>query len=477
MLKVSSILFNTWNKVGLNYCLWKGRGHMEEGLSGKGDIDVLVDERDKSLCHKTLYEMGFLCCQSQNICNVESVYDWLGFDYDTGRMIHVHLYYQIVIGGKNIKEFILPWTSKSLECRQLEDNWNIYVQNPNLELITRYVIMGIESSGLTEKKDKIWEEIYFIKSICDDQSLYEFLLDFFHEDAQKMFDYIKKTYFTCEDYAKFSKIVRRNLKKHIRYSWFTIVYRKYNIFLRTSFDKMRNKLFSADVIIRKTPQKGGLVMAFLGQDGAGKSTVSKDIQKWLSWKLETKRFYLGSGDGFHSWYRSLYKYLSIRKKPFYKTICSILLLFQYSHLAKHVYFTVKRGTEYSKKGGIAIFDRFPQILCEGINDGPKIANLAKNKKMNVIIEAFVGFCAKREKMWLTKTVAIEPDLVFKLLLSPDESFRRKPEENYSMIKNKHIIIKNLEFVKSAVYEIDAEQNYDVEVVEIKRIIWQKIQKS
>ncbi|MCV4821040.1 hypothetical protein OFM15_33690, partial [Escherichia coli] len=41
----------------------------------------------------------------------------------------------------------------------------------------------------------------------------------------------------------------------------------------------------------------GLVIAFVGSDGAGKSTVTREIRKWLRYKLDVHGYYMGSGQG------------------------------------------------------------------------------------------------------------------------------------------------------------------------------------
>jgi thymidylate kinase len=46
--------------------------------------------------------------------------------------------------------------------------------------------------------------------------------------------------------------------------------------------------------LRMTPVAGGAVVALLGSDGAGKSTMAVAIDDWLGWKLQTRRYYLGS---------------------------------------------------------------------------------------------------------------------------------------------------------------------------------------
>ena len=84
--------------------------------------------------------------------------------------------------------------------------------------------------------------------------------------------------------------------------------------------------------------------------------------------------------------------------------------------------------------------------------------------------------AKAEERNIKKIVEHQPDVVIKLLLPPEESIRRKPQENLDAVREKHEIVKSLKFVNSDVYTIDATMPFEEELVLIKNIIWQHILK-
>ncbi len=81
-------------------------------------------------------------------------------------------------------------------------------------------------------------------------------------------------------------------------------------------------------------EKKGFSVAFIGQDGAGKSTVSDLICSWLNWKIEAKKFYLGSGDHYNSplkKVKTLFEGSSLIKK----VIWASLNILDLSFLSKH----------------------------------------------------------------------------------------------------------------------------------------------
>lgn len=214
----------------------------------------------------------------------------------------------------------------------------------------------------------------------------------------------------------------------------------------------------------------GLSVAFIGQDGAGKTTITEHICKWLNWKIEAHKFYLGSGDHYHSIYKIL-KHLFNGKNSFSKKMWAILNVLDLCLLSKHNKRIIDRANKYISKGGIAIFDRYPQIQFPGINDGPKIRVTYLEKTHNSILKMIIGHCAAVEEKNINYTSSKKPDIVIKLLLSPEESIKRKPSENIDDIRNKHKIIKSLLFNNSMVYEIDAEMDFNEELRLIKSIIW------
>lgn len=217
----------------------------------------------------------------------------------------------------------------------------------------------------------------------------------------------------------------------------------------------------------------GFSVAFIGQDGAGKSTVSEQICEWLNWKIEARKFYLGSGDHYHSVFKML-KTLFERENAVSKVVWATLNILDLVALSRHNKKIVFKAYRYINNGGIALFDRYPQNQFYGINDGPKIRECYYSKSNNGIIKKIVLFFAGVEEKNIRKIVQFNPDVVIKLVLSPEESIQRKPEENIDNVRIKHEIINSIKFSKSKVYTIDATMPYDEEMVKIKNIIWSEI---
>ena len=52
------------------------------------------------------------------------------------------------------------------------------------------------------------------------------------------------------------------------------------------------------------------MVALVGSDGSGKSTVSSSLLRWLHYKLDAHFYYMGSGDGAAGWVQGMRRGLS-----------------------------------------------------------------------------------------------------------------------------------------------------------------------
>lgn len=487
MLEISKKLFAAFNDSEVIYCSWKGNDHLDKCLSGIGDIDILVSNESKRKCYQTLKELEFLHCESQFGCRIPNVEDWIGFDNATGCLIHIHLHFSIVAGKYGIMEYDIPWASNALESRLLHKETNVYIIEPELELLTRYALLTLSPSLLTSLKyrvkgyhipSKYKTEIEFLKSNIERDKLHYYVTKLFPENSGRLIGLIQKDDFTSLEFFELTNIYKKALREDRRYNVMIQWLKEVNMMVSPLVRKITKKVSPINILTRKTPISGKApIITFMGQDGAGKSTVVKDIRKWLSWKLEVSQFYLGSGDHYQPWEKRMQNRLHGSNNPIAKLIRKWLPFSYLSKLGKNVYTTIVKANKYANKGGIVLFDRYPQTQYVGINDGPKIRTSIMHHTKNGILHAIADFYAKREEKYLQKAVAYSPDVVIKLMLTPEESIRRKPHENYEAVKHKHEIIKSLKFDSAAVYTVDATQDYEKEIIEIKKIIWQHILKS
>ncbi len=483
MLSKSQSLIQSWENI--NYCHWKSNEHLMEGLLGDTDLDVLVDENDKEKAEAALKKCGYMQCRSQYGSRYPGVDDWIGFDEKTGKLIHIHLHYHIVTGHKGMKEYNLPWTQRTLETRIKDQETGVYIMEPNLEIVTLYTRIGLKASVKRLKMAKAGKfvlgeddlrEINYLKKRIDLSKVHSILEEYYGKHTDEMLKIMEQDTIDSQNFVRLSKTASAAFAKCRRNNGFVCTLKKYYYIIAMRVISFVRHRMQKNIITRKTNINGkGCVIAFIGQDGAGKSTVTSDIVKWLTWKLDAKKFYLGSGEHYHSWQKKWHSKLPKKKNAITAALGAWLILSDYVALAKNVQKTIIKAEKYAAKGGIAVFDRYPQNQFIGINDGAKIRTLYVPKIKNKLIRKYALSRAKKEEQYIAKAVSHFPQLVIKLILPPEVSLQRKPEENIDIVRRKHEVIKSLAFEQSEVHTIDATMPYEEEIVKIKELIWQKIQ--
>lgn len=483
MLEICKKLFSQLSESKICYCHWKSNEHLREGLDGKTDLDVLLEDEDKKRCYKILVDLDFLYCKSQYGSRYPNVVDWVGFDEKSGRMIHLHLHFRMVTGHKGMKEYSLPWYKEVLDTRLQDNETGVYVSDANYEIVTLYSRIGLKAhakhvlkakKGVFELDDNYKREISYLKERVSFDVVKTILEKYYEDSWQDMYNIIELPILDSESFLKLKSITEQVMAKYSRFSKPAAkIWEVYFFFAGQIRSKLRKKM-GYNLILKKTPYSNcGLTIAFLGQDGAGKSTITEDIEGWLKWKLDAERVYLGSGDHFNPWEKKLQRVL---KKDFiiFTLLRAWLSCSIYVKLSRNVLKSICRAERYANKGGIALYDRFPQTHFPGINDGPKIRSKLLPKTTNHILKMILKILAYFEETNLKKAEKHIPNIVIKLMLSPEESIRRKPENDIKVIQTKHKVIKSLHFESANVYEVNAEQDYCEELRNIKSIIWSNL---
>ena len=361
----------------------------------------------------------------------------------------------------------------------MDDKYSVYISPPNLEIIILYTRIGIKAGNidiLNAKKGKYHisendlREIIYLKGKADWNTIKILLKEYYGEVSSNMFHLMRQELYDSKWFLELHRLTTRIFKKDIRTGKLTPllkIFYKLAVYGRFGL----RKYIMPNLIVRKTfGVRKGIVIAIIGQDGAGKSTVSDEIKSWLSWKADVKKAYLGSGEHYHAWQKKVVDSLEESDHIVLRGIRFRAALSNLRHLAKHTYETVLKARKFADNGGVVILDRFPQIQYEGMNDGPKICMMMK-KARSRIVKAYIHYYASLEKKYLKRAVKIIPDLVIKLILPVEVSLERKPEENEAIVRRKHDIVEKLVFEGSTCISIDATMPYEDEIIKIHNEIW------
>ena len=229
---------------------------------------------------------------------------------------------------------------------------------------------------------------------------------------------------------------------------------------------------------RRVLLSGGKIIAVIGCDGAGKSTVNTNVLNTIRKKADVFLEYFGSGDGHCFWYRyPLLLFQRIRSWRHHdqgdlksdphiddrkritvaKAIWAVLL-------AKEKESKLSRINVAKSRGMIVLCDRYPQTQYSGINDGPLLsAWLDSSRVVLRRIAAWEWRIYERAQM-------IQPDLVIKLMITEEASRERKPEEKAEIIHRKIEIMDHLSIPARESICVDATQSINMVLKNVYRSI-------
>lgn len=227
-------------------------------------------------------------------------------------------------------------------------------------------------------------------------------------------------------------------------------------------DKSNTASDSASTVIT------GLI-AVVGSDGTGKSTLTTDLVKNLQKYRATERRYLGlisgeDGDKIKClpvigvWLERRLaaksdKTQRMSNKP--PALWAALIMYGFSVWRAA---NLRKVQRLAQSGVLVISDRFPQAEISGFYyDGPGIGvERAKGWLMTRL--------AAREKRLYQSMALYRPELIIRLDIDVDTAFSRKPDHSYEELKDKISAMVRLQYNGSRIIELDAKAPYD-EVLE------------
>jgi thymidylate kinase len=231
---------------------------------------------------------------------------------------------------------------------------------------------------------------------------------------------------------------------------------------------------------RRRLTTGGAVIALLGADGSGKSTLARELIDWLTPHLDTEAVYFGSGQGPVSWPRRLLERAARLVKRASRSartsaqaprgrersrLRTLGELFWVSALALERSRRAARTRRARNRGLIVVCDRFPQSQFAG-NEGPWLGHWRAHPSW---VRRLV---ARRELEAIQAAERLRPDIVVRLMVTPEVALRRKSDTQPAALERKLDVLTRLRFEpESRVVDIDATRPLDEVVLELKRQVW------
>ena len=475
MLNICKSFFSFLNSSGIRYCHWKSNSHLDKAVIGETDLDILVHSDDRKL-----FELG---CRKYDIKKILSppqkqfpdIEDYLGFDYETGRLIHLHVHYSLILGQKYIKNHHLPIEDIFFQNLIFKDG--IAIPAPELELILLIIrahlkldYISLIKHGVRDLQGKYYcpfphdieKEMFLLISSINLTKFKQILSDCKLPIQEFLFtDFIKK--FSEKKYKSHNAF---KIKKEILFS-LKEFQRKKDFFL--SFKYLYLCFNNSKLIrkIKKTKKKRmigrGRIFSLVGADGSGKSTLLQELADWLSWKLSVQTYYYGIPT------KNVINLLDFFIRACYRfKMSSIAMLIEnllWVIIARYRFKVFMASQEDVEQGAIILTDRFPLRQFHGMEmpmDGPRIRQCSN---------LLSSYLSHKEMNYYNKIKV--PDRVFVLQVSIDELRRRKTDLDLETHKIKAMYVNALK-ANSYISLIDGNKRYNDVCLMLKRKIWNSL---
>ena len=462
----------------LNYCHWKSNEAISRSACGDNDLDLLVSRADAQRFTEILYRLGFREVQSHQNKRLPGILSYYGYEPEANKLIHVHMHYQLILGNDLTKNYHIPLEQPYLDSATQTELFRIPA--PEFELVIFVLRMVL--------KHITWDSILMRHGSLS-------------PSEHREFDYLA----TPENLGKAGKVLEKHLPYIDRPLFDTCLQSLQPHCALMQRIQTGNKLQKAlaacarkpqtvDIILkffrriwqpfqwrilRQRPKRrmanGGMLIAIVGGDGAGKTTAVDEISGWLSKNFEILKLHMGKPAW--SWTTVLIRgFLKIgtiiglysfdeepgngRKLPVYPRLIRAVCT------ARDRYLTYLKGRRFASNGGLAISDRYS--ISDFLKmDAPQCEKLAKDFDIS---NWFLHWLIRIENAYYQKIML--PDLLIVLRLNPEIAVQRKKgDEDELFVLPRSTLVWELDWSKMPAHVVDANKPKEEVFSEIKMLLW------
>ncbi|WP_222262163.1 hypothetical protein [Modestobacter marinus] len=282
--------------AGVSYCHWKSNDVLHLSASGVNDLDLLVDRRDLQTFLGVLVGAGFKQAQPKPRRRVPGVLHYYGFDAASGKLVHVDAQAHLVLGDDTTKNVRVPMERAYLAS--CTEGPLFPVPAPEFELAVLVLRLALKHGtwdaaafGLASLAPGERRELHHLQAAVDEDRLREVVEIHLPQIGWRDWSAHHRALLGDASLARRLRTGRRvvagvtglmrrpaaadtALRCWRRVEWGT---RHYVLGQRNT----------------KRLTAGGSLIAVVGGDGAGKSTMVTGLSGWLNGPLDTRVVHLG----------------------------------------------------------------------------------------------------------------------------------------------------------------------------------------
>jgi thymidylate kinase len=481
-------LFDALDGNNVRYCHFKSNANVAAAVAGLTDLDLLVDSEEATLAEEILTGHGFKRLPAHPSRAYPGVEDFFALDEDTGRLLHVHLHYRLIAGERFFKNYRLPWEQAFLDTRVVDRSTSIFVADPAHEwllLVCRAALKirwrdrlragaarrGGEHGGMLSEHRWLAER-------CVAADVAEQASRLLGPRAAELVERALEDQLRLRRITELRRELLRNPRVFRAHRPISALGIRWSRELRWIVGSVNRRYLHRPFPYRRSGSSGGIVIAIIGSDGAGKSSVTQTLSSWLAPKVDVLLVYFGSGQGPSSLLRwplkvalPLVRHASsappldpearrTRKVTLPRAVWALAL-------AREKRAKLRKAMRARERGFVVLCDRYPQTQLGGVSDGPLLWRWQESEGR--VKRALARW--EREIYELSSDIV--PDVIVRLLVSPDTAAARRPTDDPGELTFRTQLIKDLRFegARHGVVDIDADEDLESVILDVKRRLW------
>ncbi|MEZ4662555.1 MAG: hypothetical protein R2911_33810 [Caldilineaceae bacterium] len=288
-------LVEAFQEAEVVYSHWKSNIDLDQATAGEIDLDLLVDRKSMAPALAVLAELGFKAAQARWGVHPPSICHYYGMDPISQELIHVHLFSRVLTGESFVKSHLLPFEAMLLQNVYFVDGMRVASKPAELLLFTLRMfikygslpdLLRVARKAKSVRKEALWlqDDGASLPQALELLPVYCPVID------EALFLQCVKTLSGKSSLLKriwLAQKVRRRLAAYTKHTpWMRLL--AYGDLLwaelrRRLGPKRKNRVLQA----------GGALIAFVGADATGKSTLVSESSRWLGQTFTVETVHLG----------------------------------------------------------------------------------------------------------------------------------------------------------------------------------------
>ena len=486
-------LINRFNQEGVSYCHWKSNIDMAKTLEGELDIDLLVSNDSLARATDILTQLGFKQAAPRWGPNPPGIFHYYGYDPNQNDLVHLHMFARVLTGESFLKSHLLPFEEMLLKNTYSTNEVRVTSKEAELVLfiLRMYIKYGslLDVGRLLKSDKKVREEAQWLKDGSDMKQMITLLDKYCPVVSEEIFIECLNAILNETAYPKKWKLsyqIRQRLKMYRKYSFVGWLFGHVQLLTGNLIKKLRKQKGSKMLL------SGGTIVAIVGADATGKSTLVSETSRWLRKNFVLNTVHAGKPPstlltvpvnfllGLHRRLRR--KSRSVRKSEKGSPLNAGLVDAERKGLSFLIYairavclawdrrvllWKVRRA---SANGEIVVCDRYPTSAV-GMMDSPR---LLEDPTQKGLVMAIYNWLARMEQTFYRQIPP--PDIVLRLRVSLETAKKRNAAreilDDEIYLQNRHQQAKEWFMPGTrSIQDIDTELPLVETLLAVKQAIW------